>query len=285
VKLVLSITLVVAIAVAATAGLAGGALKTKKATISLPADSGEESATAKCKRGFRAVSGGFDGPGFSAEGAGAPYQIPIDSLRESRRAWTSSAYNDSSEPGDFVAFVNCSDELPKLKTRSATVTIANGDAGTATARCPRRGEAIGGGFAAGVANTDANALVFVSESRRNGKRGWAVSGDNQSGMNAGEALDLTALAYCAKRKVGLKTESAMEATDAAISELSAKARCKRNQVAVSGGFSSNPEPFSRPFESRRAGRRGWVASIGAYPSPEDEDTLDVFAYCLKQDAL
>jgi hypothetical protein len=267
-----------ALAMLAVAAGAGGALKTKKTTIQFSAMSDADFATAECKRGFTAISGGFDGPAFRAEGDG-PYQIPIESRRQSKRAWTSTAYNDGTA-GEFVVFVNCSDELRKLKTRSSSETIAGGDAvGRATARCPRRAEAVSGGFDAGVDDTDGDALVFVFESRRRGKRAWSVSGQN----NANEPLDLTAFAYCAKRKLGLKTRSSEVTTDVDSSEPSATARCKRGQMAISGGFEANPEVFAQPFESRRSGKRGWVASMGAYPSDEFDATLTTFAYCLKKE--
>jgi hypothetical protein len=50
----------------ATAAIAGGALKEKSATTSIAAgDEGE--ATAKCKRGSEAVSGGFSLPDFDID--------------------------------------------------------------------------------------------------------------------------------------------------------------------------------------------------------------------------
>jgi hypothetical protein len=54
-----------------TTALAGKGLKTKSQTTEVdPLENG--TATAKCKKGTRAVSGGFDGPGFDPTGIDGP---------------------------------------------------------------------------------------------------------------------------------------------------------------------------------------------------------------------
>jgi hypothetical protein len=275
-------------AVAATAGLAGGAIKVKESTVTLVANGDEESATAKCKKGLRAVSGGFDGPGFVADGDG-PYQIPLTSLRESKRKWTGSAVDDG-DGGPYTVIAVCSDELPKLKQKAESTTIPEDedDIGTVSVKCPRGGEAVSGGFVPEVLDADGNDFNFVTESRRTGKRSWKVSAYN----NSGDPLELTAFVYCAKEKIGLKTKSATAETDESDVNIDAKAKCRKGQRAISGGFTgtlqADPDTFSRevfsqPFVSRPAGKRGWLAGIGAYPDMGFVDELKTFAYCLKKE--
>jgi hypothetical protein len=281
--------LVLSLAVAATAGIAGGAIKVKKSTITLVADGDEQATTAKCKRGLRAVSGGFDAPGFVADGDG-PYQIPLTSLRDSKRKWTGSAVDDA-DGGPYRVIAVCSDELPKLKQKSATTTIPEDedDIGTASAKCPRGGEAVSGGFVPEIADAAGSDFNFVTESRRTGKRGWQVTAYN----NSSEPLDLSAFVYCAKEKLGLKTKSATTETSSTEDvNISTKAKCPKGHRAISGGFrgtlQADPDTFSRevfsqPFVSRPVGKRGWLAGIGAYPDPGFVDELKTFAYCLKKE--
>jgi hypothetical protein len=284
----IGIVVLAVLAAAANAGIAGGTIKFKKSTISLVADGDEQSTTATCKRGLRAVAGGFNGPGFVADGDG-PYQIPLTSLRESKRKWTGSAVDDA-DGGPYTVIAVCSDELPKLKQKSATTTIPEDedDIGTTSAKCPRGGEAVSGGFVPEIADADGSDFNFVTESRRTGKRGWQVTAYN----NSSEPLDLSAFVYCAKEKLGLKTKSAATETSSTNVNISAKAKCPKGHRAISGGFrgtlQADPDTFSRevfsqPFVSRPADKRGWLAGIGAYPDPGFVDELKTFAYCLKKE--
>jgi hypothetical protein len=137
----------------------------------------------------------------------------------------------------------------------------------------------------GTGTGDNQVLVF--ESRRVGKRKWLVAG---SGTSAVEAR-LTAFAYCSKEEPGLKAKRARTTTTHDTVVLSEKARCKRGQQALSGGFGTADLTFSGnfldqflvPFEFRGAGKRGWKASAAAYTTDAAPVTWDVYAYCLKKD--
>jgi hypothetical protein len=280
-------SVVAGLAIAAAAGMASGTIKVKTSSITL--DIGPEQhqqfATAKCKKGLRAISGGFNGPGFDSSGSEGPYQIPLTSQRDSKREWSSSAYDDGDE-GEFINYVKCSDELPKLKAKTATETVANGERGTATAHCPKSGEAVSGGFVAGIDDVAGDSVVYVSESRRAGKQGWRVAG-----LGSIDPLDLTAVAYCAKHKVGLRTRSAGTESGVHSANLSAKAKCKQGERALSGGFSGTLEGaengdfdvFTQPYESRPTGRRAWQASGEIYPDPGFTAEVKAFAYCLEKE--
>jgi hypothetical protein len=64
-------------------------LKTKSSTVSL-GNFENGSATAKCKRGSEAVSGGFSSPEVTAAGFPGPAVIVHESQREGKRKWTAS---------------------------------------------------------------------------------------------------------------------------------------------------------------------------------------------------
>jgi hypothetical protein len=257
------------VAVAATGAVAGGALKLRRAEVPVaPGDT--ESATATCPKGFRAVSGGFKAPD--------PTNLRISS-RSGRRGWTSMANVVPSSPdsGTVAALAYGSDELPKLKTRSATTDdIPYGPTGTVSARCPKGQEAVSGGFEAPASGTGFNQVHTIG-SRRIGKRTWQVTG--QGAANSEHRLN--AFVYCSKDKVGLK---ARVASASALGELTKKARCKKGQEAISGGFEASIAGgnFVDPRESRRAGRRGWAATMTSEDEAGSVD-LDVYAYCLEKE--
>jgi hypothetical protein len=272
------ISLIAGVAIVATAGIAGGALKTKQAQVSIAA--GEtKSATAKCKQGTRAVSGGFDSPDFDIAFVDSIVS-PNGSFRSSKREWTSTGtdYPGANEPGTLISYAYCSDELPKLKTKSEQTTIPNGAFGSLTVRCPKGGEAVSGGFEA--PGSGANQVQQL-ESRRKGKRKWVVTG-----TGTGSDDQLIGFAYCAKHKLGLKTKVASASTDQDSVPLSEKARCKKGQQAVSGGFGTEVDVleggYTQPLQSRRAGKRGWQAVAANY-SGDLPVTWNVYVYCLEKD--
>jgi hypothetical protein len=277
-----ALMLIAGLAVAATAGIAGGALKTKQAEVSV-APSETESATATCKKGTRAVSGGFNAPGFDSNGANDTYVQTFGSLRSAKRAWTSTANNFylEEDAGTLVDYAYCSDDLPRLKARSKSATIPDGEVQSLTARCPRGGEAVSGGFDAEISG-DIFDGAFPVESRRAGRRSWIVTA-----QAFGFPAELTAYAYCAKHKLGLKSKVETQTTSEASTNLSGEVRCGKHQKVISGGFSGSFDveaggTLVEPFESQRAGRRVWRASTAAYASGEPV-RWDVYAYCLEKE--
>jgi hypothetical protein len=275
---ILSALLVTSLAIVTTVGVAGGALKTKRAEISI--DPGEtKSVTAKCKPRTQAVSGGFDSPDFEIDFDGSIVQ-PSGSFPTAKRKWTSTGdgYVGSTLPGTFISYAYCSDELPKLKAKSESTTIATDEFGSVTVRCPKGGEAVSGGFQAPGSSSN---QVQPVESRRKGKRTWVVTG-----IGTGSDEQLIAYAYCAKDKLGLKPKVASASTDQDEVALSAKARCKKGQEAISGGFGTRGdlnEVYTQPLQARRAGKRGWRAVAANYSGDDDPVTWDVYAYCMKRD--
>jgi hypothetical protein len=176
-------------------------LQTKSATTTL-APSGTPdavgSATARCKRGTEAVSGGFDGPGFDSNYSG-PVIFPLESRRDGRRKWTVSGFNDGGQPGDLIAYAYCDKSEPGLTAKSERATVDTFPAtNLATARCKKKSKVVSGGFDSpdyDPSGTEEETFPFVS--RRSGKRGWSAGGFN---VSTSRTLDIVAYAYCEKKK-------------------------------------------------------------------------------------
>ncbi len=272
------------IAAAAMAGIAGGALKVKSAETSI-ASNGFGSVTAKCKQGTRAVSGGFDAPDTGAVQTGPRGQAYV-STRSGRRGWLAAAENSGDVvAADWIGFVYCSDSLPKLKAKSKTTSIGLDESDSVSARCPKGGEAVSGGFITQEEDEDTDPFPF--ESRRVGKRKWQVSAINFRP----EPAEFTAIAYCAKEKLGLKTRSATSTVTENGEVVSAEARCKKGTKALSGGFSGlfaypvGDFLETYPFQSMRSGGRRWSAAAAGYASGGQSVDWTAFAYCLDKDEL
>jgi hypothetical protein len=145
------------------------------------------SVTAKCPKGTRAVSGGFEGDDES-------YFELRSSQRKGGRGWEVSGHNYG-QPGELEATVYCR-AGPKLKTASAsgTVSYANfpDDVYTALeASCPRGRTSVSGGF-----ETDGPAVV--RDSAKLGK-GWRLAA-TASAVLPFETIAVTVFAYCEKKK-------------------------------------------------------------------------------------
>ena len=256
-----------------TVAIASGAAQTKTAEITLaPGELG--TASAKCKRGTQATSGGFNVPGFTADTE--IFLLTTASVREGRRTWSSSAENAPTSPnsGRLVDFAYCSRGIGRVTTKTESSTnVPNGGLETLTPRCPRGSEAVSGGFETPGSGQN---QVAVLESRRIKDRAWRVTGE---GTSLSEAR-LNAFVNCAKEKLGLSAKRATDRTSQDITDLAATARCKKGQRAVSGGFAVKGEgAYVTVFRSRRAGKRGWKAAAANY-SGDDPATWNVHAYCL-----
>jgi hypothetical protein len=259
-------TLVVGIGVAT-----GAKLKTKSQTVEVdPAENG--TATAKCKQGTKAVSGGFEAE-FDAF---MPFLLIEESRRTGGREWASAAFDNSGDPGDLTSFAYCRDQ--KLKTRSATTEVDSGDLDAVTARCKQGQKAFSGGFAAEQIDLPGPTPGFyLTASHKQGKREWTVSAYNIGSVEG----ELTAYVHCREGK-GVKTRQAEETLSSAEFD-SAEARCSRKQQVVSGGFdldSNWATTGAWAMESHKVGKRGWeVAAQDAGGQPHD---LIAYAYCEKK---
>jgi hypothetical protein len=260
---VVAIAMLGALAAAATGG---AALKEKSASVELGTNE-VGSATAQCKRGTKALSGGFAMPDRSSI---------FEAVRAGKRRWTVTGRSPGLEPGTLTTFVYCDKSRSRLKEKSSVVPFdSETTTASATAKCRRGSEAISGGFSSDP-QFPPNAVAL----RRDGKRRWTASA-----INPGSTGTFTAFAYCDKSEPGLKARS----TTVAIGNFepgSATTKCKRGTELVSGGFSSPPAmtagfpgPAVIVSESHREGKRGWTASGRAGAGG---GSLTVYAYCEKK---
>ena len=277
----LVVMLIAGLALAAGAAIAAGGLKTKKAQVSV-APGTTKSATAKCKQGTRAISGGFEAPPLASTSSAGSYVQTFTTRRTTRRAWKSTATNYFAQPdsGTLTDFAYCSGHLPKLEAKSKSRTIPDQETQSVKVRCPKGGEAVSGGF---QAETHASNFTgtFPLQSRRLGNRTWKVTA--YSSKPSGGAT-ITAYAYCAKHAIGLDERSATTSFSGTHRNISAKARCKKGKQAISGGFDApadgNSGAYVEPFKSKRARERGWKAATAAYPDSGQTVNWTVYVYCL-----
>jgi hypothetical protein len=254
-------------------GVATGAkLKTKSASETLSTNEFDD-ATAKCKRGTKAVSGGFDSDidtGGSTEAI-----LPYTSRAEGGRKWTSAGFNLAA-PGELTSFAYCRDQT--IKRRSADEVLSGGETETVTARCPRGTKVASGGFDNPDFNVNGtNVAAFPSESKKTGKREWTVTG-TELGSDPGE---LVAQVNCHERK-GLKTFDETLSIDSP-GVYDVVAECAPGRRVVSGGFDFSLEPSASPaawvFSSHKIGKREWEVEAIDFA---DVATLTAYAYCEKK---
>jgi hypothetical protein len=166
-------------------------LKTKSKTTEV--DPGDlDSVTARCKQGEKAFSGGFSAEEINLSGT-TPLFYLTESHKQGKREWTVAAFNDGNADGDLTAYVGCR-KGKGVKTKSAEESFGvSGDVDSAEARCSRKQRVVSGGFDLDSNWTTTGALG--TGSKKVGQRGWEAAA-----INAGGSHDLTAYAYCEKKK-------------------------------------------------------------------------------------
>jgi hypothetical protein len=271
-----------AILVLGVAVAAGAALQTRSASKTVGPTPDAASRSAKCPRGTRVVSGGFDNPGFDDLTPGNPGIFAYASHRSPHRKWTVGAQNDNDGAGKMVAFAYCRNTR-SLKARSASTTVPNTGAGHGgtTARCPTGLRAVSGGLDNPDFTTDGGAGFFPYVSKKVGRRGWNVKVE----LYRPAPAKLRVFVYCRAR--GVKTRSVSSIVPSTGSQAAtATAKCRRGETLISGGYATTSSEFdgggSGPdlwyYSSHKAGRRGWTVSAfdnGGKPG----GTFNVLAYC------
>jgi hypothetical protein len=270
-----------AVTLAIGIGVATGAkLTTKSADTNIAPYPDTGSATAKCKRGQKVISGGFEAPDidhrFFETGA-----LPFKALKQGGRKWAATAVNYAHNTALLTVDAYCR-EGKKLKARSANIDVAPNSEGSATATCKQSERVVSGGFA--VLNFEfTETEVLAYRSIKASKRKWTVAGHNYS---SGAPGTLVAYAYCREGK-GVKTKSASTTVGLPPETGTPTATCASGQRVLSGGF-DNPDfadaggPELLASASRKQGGRKWTAS--AYNEGNEVGTLTVYAYCEKKKA-
>jgi hypothetical protein len=253
--------------------LAGENVKQKTKTTSVAGVS-QGFVTAKCKRGTRVVSGGFETEydTISAD----PNVLINESHRAGRRSWTSGAFNLAASPsGDLTSFAYCRDQ--KLKRRHKAITVEQNEEATVTAVCPKGTKVFSGGFEAEPLS--AGPFFYIRSSRKAGARKWEVSA-----INFGDPGELEADAYCRAGKK-LKTASATDTVSRSSFPVNVyaapQAECPRGRASVSGGFEIDGLASIR--DSAKIGN-DWRIAATANPTmlPFPTIPVTVFAYCEKK---
>ena len=175
-------------------------LKTRSATTSIPAlELG--TATARCKRGQKALSGGFAISEFDNSDPNSPIMVVTRSLREGKRKWTASAYNAPNDvatmpkAGDLTVYVYCR-EGKTPNARQAEEALAPSEFDSAEAKCKRSQRVVSGGF--DLKSDFQTRRGFVMTSRKVGKRSWEIAALN----GPTTAHSIVGYAYCEKKRRG-----------------------------------------------------------------------------------
>jgi hypothetical protein len=167
-------------------------LKTRKETVTLPDAGTDELPTtvaAKCRRGERLAFGGFN-YGITEEN-----NAYLSELRKvGKRGWQVGALNFA-DTAELTAIAYCSKHAPKTRTVSEIVTVEGNSEERLVAKCGKGKRLAFGGYSADVTTNDA--FVLLHGLARTSAREWQVSARND---NASDAGNLTAYAYCAKKR-------------------------------------------------------------------------------------
>ena len=275
-SLVAAIVAVVGFAAVVAAAEAGERLQAVSESEELGVEQ-NGSVVATCPSGTRVVSGGFTSE-FSDPPVNFPF-IELDAAQRSgRRSWTSSGFNGGNAAGDMRSFAYCRDQT--LRAVRTTVPAPVGQFVTATAKCPRGTKVISGGIEASPIDTVGDTpVLYVSESRRAGKRTWEASAFS----DGNEAGELSATASCDKARKPKARSVSTTLSDVPPNTPfgAATAHCKRGERVVAGGFGSPDDSGSatpRFMASKRVGRRRWKVS-GFYGNIGAPIEITSYAYC------
>ncbi|MGZ8667684.1 MAG: hypothetical protein ACXWZM_11330, partial [Solirubrobacterales bacterium] len=159
------------------------------------------SVTARCPRGTRAVSGGYE-PTFVFRPNGSGTALLVNTSRRlGPRAWKVSAYQlGFGDQVSLTATANCSSILGRpmvrIKKRSIEAAPNNPNPGNASAHCPHHYFPVAGGFHISINGRSTNPSdsppVSIVLGSRAVARDWAVTG----ARNGTGSSRLTAFAYC-----------------------------------------------------------------------------------------
>jgi hypothetical protein len=173
-------------------------------------------------------------------------------------------------------------KLAKIVTATASATAQPGDGPlTATATCPTKKTAIGGGYVALPKANDTG--VFPLESRRVGSTQWRVT--LFATVDAGATQPLTVEVYCAKlRGRVVEGNSSGVLAGAHRAQAGSVASCPAKSRLLSGGFqllgANAPPSIGLVHLSARAGN-GWQAGVVRAVQDGPEALIASAAYCLR----
>jgi len=165
-------------------------------------------------------------------------------------------------------------------TASASGSADSTNPGQATAACPGKTRAVGGGFSETPANNELAGLVY--ESQMIGTNAWRVSVLAVDPGPPSGSIGLTAYAYCRRNApktaavgVPVSTPNALQVGP------SATASCGGRRKPVAGGFATDGAPI-RTFvvESLLSQPASWTTNVLSAGS--GAGTLTSYVYCAKR---
>ncbi|MGH2922515.1 MAG: hypothetical protein ACRDKH_00595 [Solirubrobacterales bacterium] len=168
-----------------------------------------------------------------------------------------------------------------VSTRSVTATAPVEGVLTATATCPRKRKAIGGGWST---PPQAGSVFVPTESARLGDRRWRVGG---YATTAGGPKVLTVEVYCARLSGRVKTSLASGSLGGTVlSDSSFAPTCPKRSRLMSGGFSFiGPDPITvLVYENAllpKIAPNAWSVSM-LRGADSTSGGIRAFAYCLKR---
>jgi hypothetical protein len=169
----------------------------------------------------------------------------------------------------------------KLRQVTATASaVGSFNVASATARCPARTKAVGGGYTTSVPSIPSHWLN-VYESRRLNDREWRVSGVEYFPAPATDTL--AAYVYCQTFTADIKAATAsVQLPLVSHSFNSVLARCPSRHRVVSGGFlAPQPSSATASYVSRSTPvkQTGWV--VDATNLLAAPNVVSSWAYCAK----
>jgi hypothetical protein len=267
----LGAVLAVSAATAAKPETEFGKLKTARASVTVPGVQLEiGSATAKCPKGSRAVSGGWTSDPINAD-----LQV-FESRRVGKRKWKVAATQPTNNAVDteLTALAYCDELAPRAKAVEATATVPAFGSEGVEAKCPKGAKATAGGMFAEIDFVDGE-FGIVLASHRTGKRTWRTHAGSEGGTP-----QVTAIAYCTRGVGKVRVKEGSDVIPDPFEFATAETgKCKKKVKARAGGFEIEAPEGDREYlvgESRRAGRR-WVVS--AHELSAENAPLNAFAYC------
>ena len=229
------------------------------------------------RRSFPLGGGMIASPGPSADGEGL-YPHSYERLG-AQRGWHINVvvYDpnpSSTTPRAVTLQTVCGRGLrPFNPSPHATVFIKSGEIKSATARCPRGQSLIAGGF--NRTNFDGTGGNYVTESRADGPRAWRVTGSAFGGSGGGE---LTAIAYCVKRKRSILTEvSASAPLPFGATTTATTPPCPPGLRMTSTGFSASPNALYAG-SSLNADGTTTATAVGHFAAGP---SLTAYGYCMR----
>jgi hypothetical protein len=159
-------------------------------------------ATARCRRGQRAIAGGFASPEFDL--AAVTGVVALTSRKSGKRGWTVGGINANFDNGQqgtagtLTAIAYCAKGWPRLIERSQQASVGPDQLRTFDVSCPPGTKAVSGGFDGNIGplGEQFTATGAVESFRMRKAAGWTTSAVT---VDDDVSATITGYAYCAPK--------------------------------------------------------------------------------------